>query len=231
MNWKIFYKFKNWTLQFLIRDKQLFKRANKNVFFKQIVDEIKNQQKILKQLHDENKHKNRKNIYRCVINRYWWRNLYKDCEKYVVNCDVCQRKKFNRKKETLHFTWMSTSFRKIGINCVHISASKIIKAMIIVRNDLTEWMKARALFNFKIDTIVKFIWQNVISRHECFDIAILNENFKNKKIIKQLLQRYRIKIKIVSFYHLMINDMIKRNHQFIVDALSKLTNDKFKMWF
>ena len=29
-------------LQFLIRDKQLFKRANKNVFFKQIVDEIKN---------------------------------------------------------------------------------------------------------------------------------------------------------------------------------------------
>ena len=35
-------------LQFLIRDKQLFKRANKNVFFKQIVDEIENQQKILK---------------------------------------------------------------------------------------------------------------------------------------------------------------------------------------
>ena len=48
MNWKIFRKFKNWTLQFLIRDKQLFKRANKNVFFKQIVDKIENQQKILK---------------------------------------------------------------------------------------------------------------------------------------------------------------------------------------
>ena len=42
MNRKIFCKFKNWTLQFLIRDKQLFKRANKNVFFKQIVDEIEN---------------------------------------------------------------------------------------------------------------------------------------------------------------------------------------------
>ena len=57
MNRKIFYKFKNWTLQFLIRDKQLFKRANKNVFFKWIIDEIKNQQKILKQLHDENEYK------------------------------------------------------------------------------------------------------------------------------------------------------------------------------
>ena len=92
-------------------------------------------------------------------------------------------------------------------------------------------MKARALFNFKIDTIVKFIWQDIINHHECFDIAILNEDFKNKKIIKQLLQKYRVKIKIVSFYYSMIKDMIKRDHQFIVDALLKLTNDKFKMWF
>ena len=45
-------------LQFLIRDKQLFKHVNKNVFFKRIVDEIENQQKILKQLHDENEYKN-----------------------------------------------------------------------------------------------------------------------------------------------------------------------------
>ena len=63
MNRKAFRKFKSWALQFLIRDKQLFKRANKNVFFKQIVDEIENQQKILKQLHDEDEHKNRENIY------------------------------------------------------------------------------------------------------------------------------------------------------------------------
>ena len=112
-----------------------------------------------------------------------------------------------------------------------MSASKTMKIMIIIRNDLIEWMKTRALFNFKIDTIVKFIWQDVINRYECFDIAILNEDFENKKIIKQLLQKYRVKIKIVLSYHSMINDMIERNHQLIVNALSKLTNDKFKMWF
>ena len=112
---------------------------------------------------------------------------------------------------------------------MHMFTLKIIKMMMIARNDLIKWMKTCALFNLKIDIIVKFIWQNVINRHECFDIIILNENFENKKIIKQLLQKYRIKIKIVLFYHLMINDMIKQNHQFIVNALSKLTNDKFKM--
>ena len=43
---------------------------NKNVFFKRVIDEIKNQQKIFEQLHDENEHKSRENIYRRVINRY-----------------------------------------------------------------------------------------------------------------------------------------------------------------
>ena len=66
-------------------------------------------------------------------------------------------------------------------------SSEAMKTMMIARNDLTEWIKTCALFNFKINTIVKFIWQDVINRHECFDIAILNENFENKKIIKQLL--------------------------------------------
>ena len=58
---------------------------------------------------------------------------------------------------------------------------------------------------------------------------MLNENLKNKKIIKQLLQKYRVKIKIVSSYYSIINDMIKQDHQFIIDALLKLTNDKFEM--
>ena len=132
MNRRIFRKFKSWTLQFLIHNKQLFKRANKNGLFKQIVDEIENQQKILKQLHDENEYKSRKNIYRRVTDKYWWRNLYKDCKRYVVNCDVCQRKKLNRKKETLHFTWMSTSFKKININYVQIFALKTMKMIIII---------------------------------------------------------------------------------------------------
>ena len=35
------------------------------------------------------------------------------------------------KKKTLHFTWMSTFFKKIDINCVHMSASEAMKMMII----------------------------------------------------------------------------------------------------
>ena len=54
----------------MIRDKQLFKRTNKNVFFKRVIDETENQQKILEQLHDEDEYKSRENIYRRVADRY-----------------------------------------------------------------------------------------------------------------------------------------------------------------
>ena len=70
MDRKAFRKFKSWALQFLVRDKQLFKRANKNVLFRRIVDEIENQQKILKQLHDEGGHKGRESTYQRVTDRY-----------------------------------------------------------------------------------------------------------------------------------------------------------------
>ena len=36
-------------------------------------------------------------------------------------------------------------------------ALKTMKTIMIVRNDLIEKMKIRALFNFKINTIIKFI--------------------------------------------------------------------------
>ena len=96
LNRKKFRKFKNWALQFLVRDKYLFKQINRNLSLWRVIDKAKNQIIILKQLHDENEHRERKEIYRRVTNKYWWRNLYRNCKKYVVNCESCQLRAFNR---------------------------------------------------------------------------------------------------------------------------------------
>ena len=121
LNRKKFRKFKNWALQFLVRDKHLFKRINKNVLLRKVIDKAENQTIILKQLHDENEHRERKKIYRRVINKYWWRNLYRNCKKHVVNCESCQLRALNRKEKTFYLIWISSLFQKIDINCVHLS--------------------------------------------------------------------------------------------------------------
>ena len=48
LNRKKFRKFKNWVLQFFVRDRHLFKRVNKNVLLRKIIDKTENQVIILK---------------------------------------------------------------------------------------------------------------------------------------------------------------------------------------
>ena len=103
LNRKKFCKFKNWVLQFLVRDRHLFKQVNKNILLRKVIDKTENQTIILKQFHDKNEHCKWKEIYWRMTNKYWWRNLYRDYEKHVVNCESCQLRALNRKEKTLHF--------------------------------------------------------------------------------------------------------------------------------
>ena len=184
----------------------------------------------MKQFHDENEHREREEIYRRVTNKYWWQNLYWDYEKHVVNCESCQLRAFNREKKALHFIWISGLFQKINIDCVHLLQSRLMKALVVIRNDLTEWMKTRVLFNLKTKTVAKFLWKNIICRFECFESTVMNEDFENKAVTKKLLNRYRIQIKLTSTYHASINEMIKKEHQSLINVLSKLIENKIERW-
>ena len=217
-------------MQFFIRDRHLFKRVNKNDLLRKIIDKTENQAIILKQLHDENEHRERKEIYRRVTNKYWWRNFYRDCKKHVVNYESCQLRAFNREKKALHLIWISGLFQKININCVHLFQSRLMKTFIVIRNDLTERMKTCVLFNLKAKTVAKFLWKKIICCFECFESIVINENLENKTVIKKLLNRYRIWIKLISIYYASINEMIKRRHRSLIDALSKLIEDKIRRW-
>ena len=231
LNRKKFRKFKNWALQFLVRDRHLFKRVNKNVLLRKIIDKTENQVIILKQLHNKDEHRKREEIYRRMINKYWWQNLYRNCEKHVVNCESCQLHALNWKEKTFHLIWISSLFQKINIDCIHLFQSRLIKTLVVIKNDLTEWIKIRVLFNLKTKTVAKFLWKNIICRFECFESTVMNEDFENKVVTEKLLNRYRIRIKLTSTYHASINEMIKKEHRSLINVLSKLIENKIERWF
>ena len=228
LNWKKFRKFKNWALQFLVRDKYLFKRINKNILLQRIIDKAENQAITLKQLHNENKYRERERTYRRVMYKYQWRNLYRDCEKFVVNYESYQLHVLNRKNQAFHFTWISSLFQKIDIDCVHLSQLELMKAFIMIRKNLTDCIKTRTLFNLRAKTVEKFLWKNIIYRFKCFELTVMNEDFKDKTIIKNFLNRYRVQIKLISVYDVLINEIIKKEHQSLMNVLSKLIENKIK---
>ena len=106
-----------------------------------------------------------------------------------------------------------------------------MKTFVVLKNDLIEWMKTRALFNLKSKTVAKFLWKNIICRFKCFESIVMNEDLENKAVTKELLNRYRIRIKLTSIYHAPINEMIEREHRSLINVLLKLIENKIERWF
>ena len=92
-------------------------------------------------------------------------------------------------------------------------------------------MKTCVLFNLKTKTVAKFLWKNIICRFECFESIVMNEDFKNKIITEELLNRYRVQIKLTSTYYALINEIIKKEYRSLINVLSKLIENKIERWF
>ena len=56
----------------------------------------------------------------------------------------------------------------------------------------------------------------------------MNEDFENKTVTEELLNRYRVRIKLTSAYHASINEMIKKEHRSLINVLSKLIENKIE---
>jgi hypothetical protein len=67
---KEFNKLKKKILRFKLQKNQFFCRNSKNVSMKRMIDDFDERQWILKQLHDESDHRDKKNIYKRIIDRY-----------------------------------------------------------------------------------------------------------------------------------------------------------------
>ncbi len=201
MSLKEFNKFKKKAFKFKLQRDQFFRRNSKNVFMKRVIDDLEERQRILKQFHDENDHRDKENIYKRIIDRYWWDDLYDDAQKYVKICSQCQMRDSIREEKTFHSIWMTLLWKKIEVNIVHMSSNKEKHYLIVARDDFFEWAEARVLSEAKTWRMTKFLWKDVICKHNCFEKLIVNDEFENKEILDELVQRYRIKKMITSSYH------------------------------
>ncbi len=230
MSLKEFNKFKKKVLKFKLQKDQLFRRNSKNVLMIRVIDDFEKRQRILKQLHDESDHRDKEDIYKKIIDRYWWNDLYDDAQKYVKICSQCQMRDSIKEEEAFYFIWMTFLWKKIEINIVHMSSNKKKHYLIVARDDFFEWAETRVLSKAKVWQMTKFLWKDVICKHDCFKKLIMNDESENKEILDELVQRYRIKKMITSNYHSQINEMMKRNHKSLFNVLFKMFDEELKNW-
>ena len=58
---------------------------------------------------------------------------------------------------------------------------------------------------------------------------MIDEEFKNKAITRQVMSRYRIKIKLNLTYHSMSNERIEKEYRLIINVLSRLIKTKIEL--
>ena len=155
MNRKNLRKFKLKTLKFLIKEKHLFKWVNKNMSLRRVINDDEDREKIVRFLHDESEHKNKKKRIKKSsididerINENKWRNMFKVA--------MCINEEKNREKKKLYIRFKRQLFNRrlrwIAYTCL-LSKKKII----VIKCDLSKWVKIRGISNFKIETIAKFL--------------------------------------------------------------------------
>jgi hypothetical protein len=70
MSLKEFNKFKKKTLKFKLKEISFLVETQRMFSLERMIDGLKERQPILKYLHDENDHRDKKDIYKRIIDRY-----------------------------------------------------------------------------------------------------------------------------------------------------------------
>jgi hypothetical protein len=70
MTAKKFNIFKKKALKYKVQNKHLFRRNNKNVSLKRVINDSEERFRIIQQLHDESDHREREETYKRIIDRY-----------------------------------------------------------------------------------------------------------------------------------------------------------------
>ena len=169
-------------------------------------------------------------MYYKISERYYWDQMYRDVKEYVQSCEECQKRQKGRRKEPFHPIQVGRAFECIGIDLVGPLpiTQQNNRYIIVATNYLTRWPEARAVSDAGAETLAKFIFEEIICRHGTPKI-ILSDQGRNfiSETIRILCEKFLIKHKFSSPYHLQTNGMVERLNRTLCESLAKVkgTND------
>ena len=115
-------------------------------------------------------------------------------------------------------------FQKVGLDIVYILAYNSKNYLVVGQDNLSRQVEARALVNAMLIAIAKFIQEDIVCRHGCFDCLVVDRGLENKKHIIAFVKKYSIERVQILVYYQQANEMVEQEHNPIIEALSCITN-------
>lgn len=190
----------------------------------------------LKQLHDAPLagHLGQDNTYQKASQYYYWPGMKTDIIRYIQTCKVCQKRQRRKGEAPLEpIQKHPEPFYQIGVDVMGpLPKTPTGKRYIVVAVDhFTKWVEARALEEADAQSIVHFLYEEIICRHGVPARMTTDRGteFINE-LVAALASTYKIHHIRTTAYHPQGNGQVERTNRIIKDILAKITPAKPGDW-
>ena len=217
-----FSRFRKKALKYCVQEGELFRRGTKNMPLRRVVDGEPERQEVIESLHDQHGHPGHERTAMLLTGVYWWDGLWGDVKRWVQTCEECQRRSSRKYADSFHATWSSAIWERVHLDTCRMPCSNGKNYLVQARDDLSGWPEARALSANNAPQVAKFLWEEIITRHGCFNKLVIDGGPENKGVVQELAGKYGIRAITTSGYNPQANGLVERGHRPFLDGLAKM---------
>ena len=184
---------------------------------------------VVTQYHDQNGHMDVQKTFDSIRQKYYWPNLFKEINKYVSECTICQTRSLQKIRPPLQETdippypMAKLSLDLSGPYPTSLSGNKYIIAFV---DWYSGWPEAFAVPDKTADTVADLIIEQIYPRFGC-PLQIVSDNGTENvnKVMKETIAKLKIDHVLTSVYHHQSNAKVERFHRTLHDVLAKKVAD------
>ena len=189
---------------------------------------------VVKQYHDQNGHMGVQKTFDSIRQKYYWPNLFKEINKYVSECTICQTRSLQKVKQPLQETdippypMAKLSLDLSGPYPTTLSGNRYIIAIV---DWYSGWPEAFSVPDKTAETVADLIIDKIFPRFgSCLQLVTDNGTENVNRIVKETLDRLKINHVLTSVYHPQSNAKVERFHRTLHDILAKKVADNQETW-
>lgn len=168
-----------------------------------------------------------------ISQKYYWDGMNEYVFTFVKECPRYQEHGHKQLNEYAHPVPVPVApFQQVGIDVKHVVPSQANYRYIIVTIDyLTKYIEVRALQQQTTAEIALFIYEEIISRHDCPKIMI-SDNGKPfvSALIGAVCKTFVIRHRTIAPYHSQSNGLVERINRTLNAIIKKRTPEEKRNW-